>query len=848
MSFFLSFVYADDSPSLLNDNVLRNEAVQSAREGNFTKALGTIKQALQKNKDSPQIISDYIVILSWSGNSQEAVRVYEEFTHQDALSEYVLPEVAKCYRIINRYDSAIKLYTQYLNNKSNDKTAIIGLIHTYMDANQVETARAYIKELLKKRPQDSWVETYLADILLREDRLDEAKVIYSKWIENDPHDIHPQLGLCRLFIKKHDYIDADKIINKILFDNTNDIEALFCKGEILEAKGDFFSAYKIYCKILEKYPNNSNARNLKYRALMELGSNSLVRDTLKQTKDSIDPELEQTLSGNEAMEHIWWQEPKEALVILNQNSADIGLPERIHMRSLYDRILSLRASEDMEEVIRQYKMLENINTEIPPWIIVSVADAYLYLQKPETALVLYREALKKKWDQDGNTKMAIYYTLIELGRYKEAKEMLDQLDKERTVQIVERGELRDNWRKEEVAYNRGWWYLYQDRLAEGNRYIDRILSAAPFDTNIRTALAHTYLWRGWPRLSLQEFQIIRQIDPEDLNTQMGYCYALDENDRGEEARLLAEELLKKNPANKHLQQLNRYFKVEDMRTLTVGAATSREHPGVDQLYWFTKVEQPISPWRKIFTEFVWRYDHQDDQKYMLKRGYAGVDWRLSRDWWFTGSLSEDTEGKNFGYSPKLTFNPNDYFSFITSYDSYSLNVPLHARVFGISAREWNFTARYRQSENFTGEISTDYMRLSDGNIEDSNTLLLDKAITTAAYWKTRIALEANSTTYSKVDVPYYSPKHIYTLYATPMIEHLWYKRYEKTFTDRLFIGAGSDWQKSFSTKAIWHVRYEQDYKVSDTLSFLWGATYSKRNYDGQNSGAWSYDIAGKLNF
>lgn len=848
MVFLLSFVYADDSPSLLDDNVLRDEAVQSARQGNFTKALDTIKQALRKNKDSPQITSDYIVILSWSGNCEESIKVYEQFPYQEALSEYALPEVAKCYRIIARYDSAIKLYTQYLNKKSNDKTAITGLIYTYMDANQVEAARAYIKELLRKHPQDSWVEMYLADILLREDKLDEAEAIYSKWIKNDPHDIHPQLGLCRIFIKKHDYIDAEKIVNNILLNNSNDIEALFCKGEVLEAKGEFFSAYKIYEKILEIYPNSSNARNLKYRALMELGSNSLVRDTLRQTNDFIDPELEQTLSGNEAMERIWWLESKEALVILNQNSADTSFPEGIHMRSLYDRILSLRALEYMEEVIRQYKMLESMKTEIPPWIIVSAADAYLYLQKPQTALELYREALKKKWDQNGNTEMAIYYTLVELGRYKEAEEILDLLDKERPVQIVERGELRDNWRKEEVVYNRGWWYLYQDRLAEGNRYIEGILSVAPFDTNMRTALAHTYLWRGWPRLSLQEFKITLQIDPEDLNALMGHCYALDENDQGEEARRLAKELLKKTPKNKHLQQLNRYFKVQDMRTLTAGAAISREHPGVDQLYWFTKLEQPIFPWRKIFTEFVWRYDNQDDQKYMLRRGYAGVDWRLNRDWWLVGSLSEDTKGENFGYSSKLTFNPDDYFSFITSYDSYSLNVPLRARVFGIKAREWNFTARYRQSESFTGKISTNYLRLSDGNIQDSNTLLLDKAITTAAYWKTRVVLEANSTTYSKVDVSYYSPKHVYTLYATPMIEHVWYKRYQKAFIDRLFMGAGAEWQKDFSAQAIWHARYEQDYKISDTLFFLWGATYSKRNYDGQNSGTWSYDIAIKFNF
>lgn len=756
----------------------------------------------------------------------------------------------------------MSVYSQYLAKKIDDKRAISDLIYTYLDADQAQDAKVYITRLMKQRPKDTWLEIYLADILLYEGELDKAQEIYLKETKENPGSTYAKLGLSRVLLKKYDYPGAEKIVEEILNNDPKDIEALFCKGEILEAQQEFILAYKLYAEILRIYPNSSNARNLKYRALMKLGSNTLTKDLLMRTKEPIDLELKQVLVGNEAMERIRWNEPKEAMQILKgQNrdflinngiatleAAEYGYPKRVILRNAYDQIMSLKDAENMEEVVRRYEKLKSEKGQLPPWIITAAADAYLYLEKPEKALLLYQEALDKGWDQYGTTKMGMYHTLIDLGRYEEAGKILDQLDNERPVQVVERGVLIDNLRKEEVTYNRCWWYLYQDRLSEANRYILNQLSAAPFDTNIRTALAHTYLWRGWPRLSLQEFEICRQIDPEDINAQVGYCYALNENDQGREARRLAKELLKNNPTNVHIQKLNRDFKVQDMCTWASEMSNSSEHPGVKELSWSTSFEQPLFPWRKIFVNYISRFDHEGTDKFRLNRGYTGVDWRLDRDWWFVGSVSEDTGGNNFGYATKLTYNPNDYLSFITSYDSYGLDIPLEARALGIKQREWDFTARYRQSDDFNGEIIINPLMMSDGNKQYSSTMILDKAITTAAYWKTRISLEANALADSSPDVAYFNPRKMYTLEAIPMVEHVWYKRYGREIIDRLYVGGGAQWEQHFSPQAIGHARYEQEWFLSDTSSFLVGIEYDRRNYSGAESAVWTYDVSCKINF
>lgn len=95
-----------------------------------------------------------------------------------------------------------------------------------------------------------------------------------------------------------------------------------------------------------------------------------------------------------------------------------------------------------------------------------------------------------------------------------------------------------------------------------------------------------------------------------------------------------------------------------------------------------------------------------------------------------------------------------------------------------------------------------------------------------------MVLEGTATTNTKNDTAYYNPKELYSIYLIPMLEHLWFERYKKSMTDRLYVGWGVQWQKGFSDKSIWHIRYEQDYELSDVLSFLVGFSYSQENYDG----------------
>lgn len=829
--------------------ILHEAAVKAARKGDLKEAFRLFEEALKETNNAPEIMSDYIFVLTWANRYEEAIAAYESLPAGYTIPNYTRLAIARSFRAVGKYDQAVVLYQEYLGLAKEDKEVTLELLNTYLEMKQFDRARQYIQDITAKDAQrGKWLGLFRADILLREDKIEEAENIYSQALREDLGNIHAQLGIAKILLLKGKFKMADFMLDQILAKEPKNIEALFCKGDILEAQRDFLAAYQLYAQILTLYPNSLRARNSQYRALMNLGSNSLVREKLEVSKEPVSPEIYEQLLGNEAMARIWWKEPDVALKILERNqkiAKEFQKQQVVYNENLaefwdridYDQALALREQEKMEEVMRGHAMLKSLKKEIPPWVEEGAADSYLYAQKPEKSLDLYKKLYYSEgWDPNyGSTRMSMYHNLVEMGQYRLASNFLEGLDVDMPVQIIDRGILQDNLRKQEIAYDRGWWLIYQGRFRQAQEYLKDVLSRAPSDTNVRTALAHLYLWRGWPRLSLQEFEIINTMDPNDVAGQIGYCYALNENDRGREARQKAEELLWQYPKNKHVQALNRYFKVLDKPLFKVNFDYTAEDPGVIALEGSAKIAQPIAPWRSLFAGFFFSDSKEDEFKRQIRRSMVGMDSRLTRDWWFNTSLSADKDGKDFGYAGELIFNPNDYLFFNAAYNSYAIDVPLRASVTGIDAREWNWGATYRASEDFIAESKGAYMDYSDGNIHRAYSLRLDKGVTTAPYWKTRLALEGYTDMNSKTDRDYFSPAYLYTVYMVPMVEHTWYRRYNKAMVDRLYGGMGWQWEKGYHSQDVWYGRYEQDYALSDTFSFLVGATFSRKNYDGEDS-------------
>ncbi|MGD8844698.1 MAG: tetratricopeptide repeat protein [Desulfobacteraceae bacterium] len=834
---------------------LRSKAVQAARKADFKTALRLIQTAMQLNEKSPGVHFDHMVILSWADRFNEAIDRYEQNPYAQRAPDYVRLEIARCYRLTHDFEKAMALYKSLLQ-KHETIQGVKGLALTYLAAGQHRNAEDYLRSRLEKNGDPNHdLLLLLARSLLHQGKLSAAKEICARILANSPDHIEARLYMALAFVRQGKTTAAEPLLAKVLERAPHHIEALFAKGELLERRKDYLQAYNVYRHIQSISPGHPGAWNLAQRALMNLGVLSVVREREDASRGKIDPELYEMLLAEEAAVRVRWEEASKAMEKLERNkrfvtkritpkSADDPMQTYygtdLGLRTHWDMSLALGLKKEMEQVVEHYEKSMEMELDIPPWVLADTADAYLYLERPHKALGLYRETLEKGWDPAGSTRMAVYHTLVELEQYKQAGEILEQLDQKDGPRIEQRGIVQPNWRKVDLALDRAWWFLHQDRLAEANTYLADRLSTAPFHTGFRSALAQTYLWRGWPRRALEEFSIVHTLDPADVDAENGRCRALDENDRGKQARILARRLLLKYPKNKHVQATDRYFEVQDKRLLTVDALLTNEDPGARETFLSVRLDQPIRPWRKIFAEYRWQEATDDELNTELSMGRAGLDWRLHRDWWLEGGVSvspDDGDGGVFGH---LGYDPNDQWSLNAYYDAYSVSVPAEAAARDIDGQQWQGRVRYRMSESFEMEGGACLLGMSDDNQRWSYDVTVDRALTTRAHWKTRLALEGYAMTNTKTDVPYFSPESLYSVYVVPTVEHTWHERYEQAFMHRISLGLGEQWQHNFASRPVWYVRYEHDHSFTQTFTLLFGTVYSHRNYDGEDTDAWDF--------
>ncbi len=682
----------------------------------------------------------------------------------------------------------------------------------------------------------------------------EAEELYRKILKQSPADVNASERLATILLKKDLDSEAMTLVEQGLKAHPDAYSLLLTKGTVLDRQKDFVGAMKCYNRILELFPGNQAAFNLKMRVLMDLGGNSLAVERMEESAQSIDPVLLERGKGNLEMNYVRWEEPQKALTLANrtldfsstgsdsqgkpaQDKKTDNDPEAVQVethRARWDKILALNESRQFDEMLIEYDKARFEKLEIPLWVQVAVADAYLYKRQPVKALEIYQSAHEAE-PKSFKTSMALYYSLIDLGRYADATNLLNAVDAELPPQIIERGILSDNWQKAEVAYNRIWLLMYQDRLAEAQKLAQEYLKVSPANTQLRTVLAHVYLWRGWQRQALKEFQMVKNMDDENIPATNGYARSLYDNVRKQDARKEINAAYEKYPRNRHVQRTRRLIEADDKPYATLSGYYYTEHPGEDEFQLSLRGDEPVKDHHQLFAEIVRRETTRPEGKDVTNRAYLGDIWRPDNIWKLTGAFSLDNvTGKEAGGLGSVELTPDDFWTFGLGYDSYSLDVPLRSRVTGVTAQDSDALVRFRASESFNTQLGAGFKDFSDGNKNYNGKWTTDTALTTAAYWKTRLLTEFDYSTFSRQDVDYFSPENLYDFYLIPMVEHTWWRRYEKAWVDRLYVGLGRQWQKGYGAENVGYVRYELDHRYSDTFSVLVGVTYSLNNYDGSD--------------
>lgn len=559
-----------------------------------------------------------------------------------------------------------------------------------------------------------------------------------------------------------------------------------------------------------------------------------------RTEGGADGATLESLRIHSAVQRLRWGETEAALAELE----DILSKNPANDRARWDYIVALRKKDRMEEVLQQYEIVTKGDKEVPYWVTEAVADACLYLHRPEEAEGFYRMTLDKNPDNPYTALMGLFYTYVDLREwekgaetFKKVEALLEQekRDLEKMPNILARK--RYLGEKNETVAAQGWFLLYQDKLAEGQEYFEHYLKEAGSDTGLRAGLAHAYLWRHWPRRALEQFEVAENVDPDDRTVQIGKAWTLNDLNRKEEARALADRLSLRYPTDLHVRDLRESLQAEDMRRLVPEAWFSKEFDGAEEYWLYATLEIPYSPTFRPYVQILRQETSQDINGETFReswdRAAVGFNWIVTPELQWKQAIGFDyTEGGDVGSYTKVTWWPTDPLRISGMFDSFSLAIPLRARARGITGKTAAVDFSYLESDLREYGLTVGSNWLSDDNVNPFGSLRYSQNVYNHPDVKVRMGFLFDYSHYTDQDVPYFSPEHDFNLLLTPTVSWTHYHRYDQKWRSGFYPRAGVNYQTDYDFNPVAGITYEQLIVLSKTFQLTWNVSYDLRVYDG----------------
>jgi len=646
--------------------------------------------------------------------------------------------------------------------------------------------------------------------------------------------------VAKAFYELRDFSKARDLYQSAWSHDRKDEEAF--KGFIFSSirLGDLHGAYGAWDQARRE--GSIPAGTLHAMEVYILDSLGAAREALgvARAEGGADGAMLESLRIDSAVLRLRWGETEAALSELE----DVLSKNPGNDRARWDYIVALRKKDRMEEVLQQYEILRKADKQVPYWVTEAAADACLYLRKPEEAEVFYRMTLEKNPDNPYSALMGLFYTYVDLREWEKGAEAFMQVEAllEQKKRGLERepnilAKKRYLAEKNESVAARGWFLLYQDKLAEGQSHFEHYLKEAGSDSGLRAGLAHAYLWRHWPRRALEQFEVAENIDPNDRTVRIGKAWTLNDLNHKGEARELADQLSLRYPTDLHVRDLRESLKAEDMRRFIPEAWFSKEFDGAAEYWLYGTVEIPYSPTFRPYVQILRQETSQEVNGETLRatwdRAALGFNWIVTPEIQWKQALSFDyIEGGDVGSYTKVTWWPTDPLRISGAFDSFSLSIPLRARARGITGKTFALDFAYLENDLRDYGLTVGSNWLSDDNVNPFGSLRYSQNVYNHPDVKVRLGFLFDYSHYTDQGVPYFSPEHDFTLLLTPTIFWTHYHRYDQKWRSGFYPRAGVNYQTDYDFKPVAGITYEQLIVLSKTFQLTWNVSYDLRVYDG----------------
>lgn len=699
---------------------------------------------------------------------------------------------------------------------------------------------------------------------LSSEHWDDADKSFRLVLRTTPDDIGARGGLVRAMLGRHQYDEALQYAQSFLPDfssayQSGDVPMIMLLAFVRERRAEALYAADAYQNVLRFDPQSREALRGYVFALGRAGMPYLAARVADRRLDLFSTEerrqIAHTLAGRtvifgEAQLSVDEKPPRFATTetALDQNA---NVLKRFGDRpeTQFDRMVALRDRQLMMEVVQLYTALRAAGVAMPAYAKAAAADAYLFLEQPETARELYSAAIADVTKGDianvDSWRIGLAYAYSEAEQHDEAQSVADGVLTS-TPTLINKGTASieaSNGDYTTATITAALVRLYADRLEEAEKRLAALRKIAPFNGQTRLAWAGLQSAREHPRAALEEFTLVQLDDPKSVAAQVGRGDTLLALNQFSAAKAISEPLLADYPEDKGVQNLARQLEIHDRPFLKISTTLGKggNAAGAESVYEVQLYSAPLTnslgePYR-VFTHVsrssgsIAADQSNNDNVPRLRTG-VGVDYRV-RDLTVEVEANRAVENASgSGLALQLTKDLSDSWHVRLAADSNVNDLSSAAYDNDVTARRITAGITWQKNESRSIDAELSNTGFSDGNRRDALGLTWTERWVSGPVFKLDSALSLATSRSSARDVPYFNPASDQEATVTLIAEWRTWRRYRRSFTQQLQVFAGRYWQQDFQDGATSGAQYGHQWDIDGDFTLGYGLGISTHPYDG----------------
>jgi biofilm PGA synthesis protein PgaA len=189
-----------------------------------------------------------------------------------------------------------------------------------------------------------------------------------------------------------------------------------------------------------------------------------------------------------------------------------------------------------------------------------------------------------------------------------------------------------------------------------------------------------------------------------------------------------------------------------------------------------------------------------------------------------------------GLEAGIDWRPTDHWSLALSGSSVTSNLPMQAWRAGVRAAELAASVRHAADESRSFTLGLARLAFSDGNDRTAYLGTWHERWVSEPYWRLETVAWLGGSENSADGRPYFNPGRDLTASVELAADWLTWRRYERSFRQRLAVTGGSYSQQGYGSDPLLGVAYEHVWDLDRRLHLRYGVGRLLRPYDGESTG------------